>query len=171
MPKAKLSRRERQNETNKRLHQERQKLQHQLSQRDQQVQQVRGDATTEVQRIRSEYADTQLDAEAIRSDAIRDLFADILSSPAQISLIKLLTLTDDTDQRWLLPLAYYLRDEVGLRLIGEKDELITLTEANADDYTIDEQITLPCEVRLSKRGFAIGESIIQRPEVTTQLEG
>lgn len=170
MPKSKLSRRERQNEERERLRRERQLLQNELAHREQQVQIVRGEASSEVQRIQSEYADTQLDAEDIRQQAIRDLFADIVSGPAQISLIRLLTLADDTDQRWLLPLAYYLRDTVELRLLGEKDERLTLSEANVDDYTIDEQISLPCEVRISKRGFAIGEMVIQRPEVTTQLD-
>jgi hypothetical protein len=171
MPKQKLSRRERLIEDRKRLEQESKRLRSEVSKRDQQVQQVRGDASIEVQRIQSEYSDTQLDAETIREQAIHDLFKDILAGPAQISLIRLLTMDDDTDQRWLLPLVYYLRDQVGLSLIGEKDEIITLTSENCDAFTIDEHVSLPCEVRISKRGFAIGETIIQRPEVTTQLEG
>src|SRR5256885_12009789 len=132
MPKHKLSRRERLIEDRKRLEQESKRLRKEVSTRDQQVQQIRGDATFEVQRIQSEYSDTQLDAETIREQAIHDLFKDILASPAQISLIRLLTMGDDTDQRWLLPLAYYLRDQVGLSLIGEKDSTITLTPDNAD---------------------------------------
>src|SRR5688572_22175120 len=157
MAKGKLSRRERLLEDRKRLEKEGKRLRGEIAAREKQVQQARGDASIEVQRMRAEYGDTQIDAESIRERAIHDLFADILNSPAQISLIRLLTMGDDTDQRWLLPLAYYLRDEVGLRLLGEKDEIITLTAENCDDYTIDEQVSLPCEVRISKRGFAIGD--------------
>jgi len=179
MPKqpGKKSKRERQLEERLRLEKTAQRLRHELSTKerhivdaDRQVQQVRSDAVLEVRRLSGELQDTAQNVEEIRAQAIHELFVDLLASPAQISLIKLLALPDDTDVRWLLPLTYYLRDRVGLRFVGEKDQYITLTQDNCDDYALREQVTLPCEAVIIKRGFAIGETIIQRPEVTV-LEG
>lgn len=176
-PTSKKSRRERQLEERLRLEKTAQRLKHELTTKERriadaesQVQQVRTDAVLEVRRISGELQDTAQSVEQIREQAILDLFADLLASPAQISLIKLMTLPDDSEPRWLLPLTYYLRDRVGLRLVGEKDQRVTLTEDHCDDFALREQVTLPCEAVIIKRGFAIADSIIQRPEVAV-VEG
>jgi hypothetical protein len=159
-----------------RLEKERNRLKAELSAREkqateaeQQLGNVRSNAAVELRRISTELEENEKSIETIREEAIIDLFRDIVNSPAQISLMKLLTLDEDTELRWLLPLSYYLHDQVGLRLVGDKHERLMLTPENCDNYTLNEQVSLPCEVQITKRGFAIGDVILQRPEVTTQI--
>lgn len=173
----KRSRRQRELDERARLEKERNRLRSELalkekvvSQAESKVDVVRSDAAAELRRVNLALQDTAADYEQIREQATHELFQDLIASPAQISLIKLLTLEDDTELRWLLPLAYYLRERVGLHLIGEKNQRLTLTVANCDDYIIHEAVSLPCEVRISRRGFSIGETVIARPEVTSLLE-
>jgi|GEM_PF-3683206 len=177
MPKnGKPSRRQRQMDDRVRLEKERNRLRVELSAREKQAAEaeqllgnVRSDVAIELRRISTELDETEKSIEIIQEEAIVDLFRDILNSPAQISLMKLLTLDEDTELRWLLPLRYYLHDQVGLRLVGDKHERLMLTPENCDDYTLNEQVSLPCEVQITKRGFAIGDVMLQRPEVTTQI--
>lgn len=169
----KRSRRQRQLEERSRLEKERNRLKSELAAKEKligSVEQVRTDAGTELQRLNLELRDSQDTYEMIRQQATHDLFQDMLASPAQISLLKLLTLEQDTDLRWLLPLAYYLQDHIGLVLVGEKDQHFLLTEENCDEYVIHDPVSLPCEVQIVKRGFAIGETVLVRPEVTPLSE-
>lgn len=141
----------------------------QAAEAEQQLGSVRQDAVTELRRMSTELDATEKSIETIQEEAIVNLFRDLLNSPAQISMMKLLTLDEDTELRWLLPLSYYLRDQVRLRLIGSKHQHLMLTNENCDDYSLNEQVLLPCEVQITKRGFALGNIVLQRPEVTTQM--
>lgn len=173
----KRSRRQRQLDERARLEKERNRLRSELtlkekvvSQAESKVDAVRLDAAAELRRVNLALQDTTDDYQQIREQAIHEMFQDLIASPAQISLIKLLTLEDDTELRWLLPLAYYLRERIGLHLVGKKDQRLTLTADNCDDYIIYQAVSLPCEVRISRRGFAIGDTVIARPEVSSLSE-
>ncbi|NDJ52508.1 MAG: hypothetical protein GYB68_05395 [Chloroflexi bacterium] len=124
----------------------------------------------ELHRMRTELKALQAQVEQAEQQAREDLFRQMVSSPAKRGLRKLIAFGEDDEPGWLAPLARYMRDELGLRLLGKAGERLTLTLDNRDDYQLNDRVELPCEVRITIRGIAINETVLLRPEVSPAVE-
>jgi predicted RNase H-like nuclease (RuvC/YqgF family) len=150
-----------------RLRAENQRLKGQVEKQDQelaQAQQQAMDLKAECETLKQRVGLAEAEISCSRTNALISLFSEMASERHNRLLRKLLTFDGDANEL-LHALERYLTDHLKLRLEGEKDAEITLTEENLDGYELEEAIDLPCRAKIIGRGISFEGVPILRVKV------